>query len=1586
MQNELIGELGQEFGNIPDGSEDLTLQALGDGLAGSFSGKPGKQGSAMISKFISSKMPGGFNQSAVREYLKSSWGVGESMQATILLFAATAQPQARIGDQGAAKEFIDSVISRYSSTFGVSISPQSAGEASGAGSGGATVAIDAAGLDALKSEQKEYLLKQFDVLGKYLKVDGSAPSEKIAELEAAVAATEDKLTRWSNEFDEEFYTGIQSTFDPKKSRMYDSWWNWVRLDLINLFQDVSREKISIDDIEHDPRFTKILNRWSATCGDILHYYLNKASGPYKARLSQLVQKMVHHGSASAKRGPVFKYANPITAPQTTISPSGEIQYTEVPRKAKNGSRNYADLVKQGRAIPGSNETIPFCHLRRNCHQEWKYDREHTRLFMEVLAAGCEVGLNFSGMTALITGAGPNSIGCEIVRGLLSGGARVIITTSRQPSATAEFYNSLYKTSGAQGSRLTILPFNQASKKDCLTLIDHIYSSDEYGGDLDFVIPFAAIPETGRQLDALDYKSELAHRIMLVNVLRLLGNIKQQKERRGLDNRPTNIILPLSPNHGTFGGDGLYSESKIGLETLFNRFRSESWATYLTVCGAVIGWTRGTGLMGGNNIVAEAIETHDVITFSQAEMAFNILALMTPAITSLSEEEPVYADLNGGLQFVNTLKEELSGARARILDESRLRKALVAEDAQERLVLHGPVEEKKEKPIAATRKRANLEVGFPELPEHKEVTKGLPDLLGMVDLRRTVVVVGYSELGPWGSARTRWEMEHQGDFTTEGYIEMAWIMGLIKHFDGEIKGESYVGWIDAESKQPVHDDEIPAKYREDILSHSGVRFIEPEGVEGYDPGKKELLHEVAVEEDLPAFEASKAVAEAFKLRHPGSCSIQPIAGSEDFKVQVRKGATMLLPKAVKFDRMVAGQLPKGFDPERYGIPKDIVQQVDPVTVYALCCICQAMASAGIKDPLELYRYVHVSELANCLGTGAGSLLAMRGIYRDRYLDRPVASDMLQESFLNALGAWTNMLLLASAGPIKSPTGTCATAIESLDVGAESILTGKAKVAVVGGSDDFQEEMSYEFANMKATASALDELDKGRLPQEISRPTATSRSGFVESAGCGVQIIMNAELALEMGLPIYGVVAHSQMAGDKIGRSVPAPGQGVLTAAKEAPGADRSPLLDLEYRRKNLRDCVIDVHRWRESQLKRVKTCGEDVEEHTAAIEDTAACKIRDAQFRWGNDFRRQNPGIAPLRAALAVWGLTVDDIQVASLHGTSTKANDRNESDVISKQMTHLGRTKGNPIAAIAQKSLTGHPKGAAGAWMLHGGLQVLQTGIIPGNRNADNIDEYLRQYEHIVYPGSTIHTRGIKAFMLTSFGFGQKGGFIVCVAPRCLFAALRAGVYEDYRTRVAQRQRIGNLAFVKGLMYNNLFNPKSKAPWDGGGESRFFLDPNARLHEDSDLEYQFDAKATFAKITSRSNLDFTNPPNKSPNHRDDEPSSHDYAGSWSSPRLAYASSAAGPSIPASTAQQQQLLGPDFAQAPRRFSHAPGQQGRWSAEAILRSLRNDPGAEFNAIDEDGWLSPTTKSTRARSACAADFLPNSKSANGGPAAAW
>jgi len=61
------------------------------------------------------------------------------------------------------------------------------------------------------------------------------------------------------------------------------------------------------------------------------------------------------------------------------------------------------------------------------------------------------------------------------------------------------------------------------------LVDYIYSTLNFY--LDYVLPFAAIPENGREIDGLDDKSELAHRVMLVNLLRLLGAVKQKKASR-----------------------------------------------------------------------------------------------------------------------------------------------------------------------------------------------------------------------------------------------------------------------------------------------------------------------------------------------------------------------------------------------------------------------------------------------------------------------------------------------------------------------------------------------------------------------------------------------------------------------------------------------------------------------------------------------------------------------------------------------------------------------------------------------------------------------------------------------------------------------------------------------------------------------------------------------------------------------------------------------------------------------------------------------------------------------------------------------
>ncbi|KAG1494167.1 hypothetical protein G6F52_013165 [Rhizopus delemar] len=184
----------------------------------------------------------------------------------------------------------------------------------------------------------------------------------------------------------------------------------------------------------------------------------------------------------------------------------------------------------------------------------------------------------------------------------------------------------------------------------------------------------------------------------------------------------------------------------------------------------------------------------------------------------------------------------------------------------------------------------MKFDFPTLKSYESL-KHLSHLKGMLDLEQVIVVTGFGEVSPWGNARTRWEMEAYGEFSLEGCIEMAWIMGYIKHHNGNLKnGKFYSGWMDAKTGEPVEDKDIKSKYEKQILEHSGIRFIEPEVMHGYNPEKKMLMQEIVVDHDLEPFECSKEEAEHFKLEQGDKADIYESA-SGDWCVILRKGATL-----------------------------------------------------------------------------------------------------------------------------------------------------------------------------------------------------------------------------------------------------------------------------------------------------------------------------------------------------------------------------------------------------------------------------------------------------------------------------------------------------------------------------------------------------------------------------------------------------------------------------------------------------------------------------------------------------------------------
>jgi fatty acid synthase subunit beta len=228
-------------------------------------------------------------------------------------------------------------------------------------------------------------------------------------------------------------------------------------------------------------------------------------------------------------------------------------------------------------------------------------------------------------------------------------------------------------------------------------------------------------------------------------------------------------------------------------------------------------------MAPTNMVAQQVEAHGVRTFSAKEMAFNLLGLMHPLLFSITQVEPIWADLNGGMDRLPDLAEITRRIRSTINQQSELRRAITRDNAADYKIAHGADGERVLQIVPVT-PRANFKFDFPKV-EGANATEQLSQLQNLIDLEQVIVITGFAEVGPWGSSRTRWEMEAFGEFTIEGCIEMGWIMGFIKHFDGRLKdGTLYVGWVDSKTNEPVEDKDVKGKYEKEILAHAGVRLI------------------------------------------------------------------------------------------------------------------------------------------------------------------------------------------------------------------------------------------------------------------------------------------------------------------------------------------------------------------------------------------------------------------------------------------------------------------------------------------------------------------------------------------------------------------------------------------------------------------------------------------------------------------------------------------------------------------------------------------------------------------------------------------
>lgn len=222
--------------------------------------------------------------------------------------------------------------------------------------------------------------------------------------------------------------------------------------------------------------------------------------------------------------------------------------------------------------------------------------------------------------------------------------------------------------------------------------------------------------------------------------------------------------------------------------------------------------------------------------------------------------------------------------------------------------------------------------------------------------------------------------------------------------------------------------------------------------------------------------------------------------------------------------------------------------------------------------------------------------------------------------------------------------------------------------------------------------------------------------------------------------------------------------------------------------------------------------------------------------------------------LAALGVIPDDIAVVSKHDTSTNANDPNESELHNTLAHAIGRTEGNPLFVISQKTLTGHAKGGACIFQINGLTQLFRSGVIPGNASLDCVDPKLERDDHMVWLrepmriGDGAGSCAVKAALATSLGFGHVSGFVALVHPGAFEASVAASAGADalknWRTKANARLAAGQRRFEEGMMGRSaLFEPVenrhllkdgTRLPdgtrYDGHEvEKAMLLNPDARL-------------------------------------------------------------------------------------------------------------------------------------------------------------
>lgn len=254
---------------------------------------------------------------------------------------------------------------------------------------------------------------------------------------------------------------------------------------------------------------------------------------------------------------------------------------------------------------------------------------------------------------------------------------------------------------------------------------------------------------------------------------------------------------------------------------------------------------------------------------------------------------------------------------------------------------------------------------------------------------------------------------------------------------------------------------------------------------------------------------------------------------------------------------AGQLPTGFNPgdlyQSRSHPRGL-----QLTIYAAS---DALRSTGI-DIQQLKQVVAPDQMGVYASSAMGQLDkdGFGAMFQNPMCGKRPTSKNIALGLTEMPGDFVNAYVLGSVGGTGGMIGACATFLYNLRNGVEEIRRGRKRLVVVGNSEA---PVVADVIEAYRTMGALTEdeqlmaLDNSKTPdyQRACRPFS-SNAGFTVAESAVFTVLMDDELAVQLGARVLGSVGGVYTNADGFKKSIPGPGIGNYITMGKAMGMARA----------------------------------------------------------------------------------------------------------------------------------------------------------------------------------------------------------------------------------------------------------------------------------------------------------------------------------------------------------------------------------------------------------------------------------------------